>query len=81
MGWDATHYADRLPQNFSKLGTKASNKKEKSLQWRYPLLNKVTVSVPCIIPDRHGVILAWYLPGVLSDSRQVGLFPDCEIIV
>jgi len=74
MGWDATHYVDKLLQRFSKPGTKASIKKEKSLQQRYPPLNNITVSAPCIIVDRHGVILAWYLPGILSDSRQVGLF-------
>jgi len=39
------------------------------------------VSLDSIIVDRHGIILAWYLLGVLSDSRQMGLFPNCEITV
>jgi len=31
-------------------------------------------SRPCIIVDIYGNILTWYLPGILEDSRQVGLF-------
>lgn len=34
----------------------------------HPLTHK-----PSIIVDRHGVILAWYLPEVLTQTRQVGL--------
>src|SRR5260370_38944359 len=36
--------------------------------------------MPCIIVDIQGIIMAWYLPGILIDSRQVGLFPlsDCR---
>jgi len=29
------------------------------------------ISRPCIIVDRHGIILAWYLPGILTEARQV----------
>jgi hypothetical protein len=77
--WDATRYANRLPKKASKAGTKASKKKEASLRRRYaPPLNGETVSRPCIIVDAHGVILTWYLPGILTEFRQVGLFalPD-----
>ena len=72
--WDATRYVERLPKKPSKPGTKASNEREESLRRRYPPLNGVTASAPCIIVDMQGIILAWYLPGILSDSRQVGLF-------
>jgi len=72
--WDATRYAELLPK-ISKPGTKASNDKEAALIWRYPLLDGVTASTPCIIIDEHDIILAWYLPGILSDQRQVGFFP------
>jgi hypothetical protein len=73
VGWDVTRYADRLPKNPSKPGTQASEKMEESLKRRYkPLEKEVTVSTPCIIVDMHGVIVTWYLPGILSDSRQVG---------
>jgi len=72
--WDATHYADRLPKKPSKSGTKASNKREANMKHQYPPLNGVMVSKPCIIIDMQGIILAWYLLGILTDSRQVGLF-------
>jgi hypothetical protein len=54
--------------------TKTSLAKEASLKREYPPLNKVKASKPCIVVDAHGIILAWYLPGILNDSRQVGLF-------
>jgi hypothetical protein len=71
--WDVTRYAERLPKKPSKPGTKASNEREASLRRRYPPLNGVTASIPCIIVDMQGIILAWYLPGILTDSRQVVL--------
>jgi len=76
--WDVTRYAEKLPKISSKPGTKAYIEKEASLQWRYPLLNGFMASNPCIMVDMQGIILTWYLPGILSDSRQVGLFsqPD-----
>ena len=40
----------------------------------FPPLDRVTMSGPCIIVDMQGIILTWYLPGVLEDFRQVGLF-------
>jgi hypothetical protein len=74
VGWDVTHYAERLLRKPSKLGTKASNKREASLKRRYPPLNGDTASMPCTIVDMQGIIMAWYLPGILTDSRQVSLF-------
>jgi len=72
--WDAMHYAEWLPKKPSKSGTKASNEKEASLRQRYPPLNGVTTSTPCIIVDMQGIILAWHLSGILTNSRQVGLY-------
>ena len=63
-----------LPKKPSKLGTKASHEKEASLQQRYPPLDRFTASLPFIIVDMQGIILAWYLSGILTDSRQVSLF-------
>jgi hypothetical protein len=74
IGWDATRYADMVPKNPQNSGTKASNKKEASLRQRYPPLKNITASMPCIIVDMHGVILTWYLPGILTDARQVSVF-------
>jgi hypothetical protein len=71
--WDITCYAEWLPKKSLQLGTKASHAKEVSLRQQYPLLNGVMASTPCIIVDMQGIILAWYLPGILTDSRQVSL--------
>ncbi|KAH9037002.1 hypothetical protein EDB85DRAFT_1861756 [Lactarius pseudohatsudake] len=30
----------------------------------------IPISRPCIVVDMQGVILAWHLPGILTDSRQ-----------
>ncbi len=54
--------------------TKASNEKEASLRRRYPPLNKVMASLPCIIVNMQGIILAWYLSEILTDFRQMSLF-------
>jgi hypothetical protein len=72
--WDITRYAERVPKNPSKSGTKGSNEKEAALRKRHPPLNGFTASMPCIIIDMQGFILVWYLPGILTDSRQAGLF-------
>lgn len=66
-----TRYAERLPKRPQKAGTKASAEREASLRRRYPPLDGVTDSKPCIIVDMQGIILAWYLPGILTDYRQV----------
>jgi hypothetical protein len=64
-------YAERLLKKSLWSGTKASHEKEESLRQQYPPLNGVMASMPCIIVDMQGIILAWYLPGILTDSRQV----------
>jgi hypothetical protein len=74
VGWNVSRYAERLPKKPSNLATKASNEREASLRQQYLPLNGVKVSMPCIIVDMQGIILAWHLPGILTNSRQVGLF-------
>ena len=78
MRWDITRYAEMLPKKPSRPGTKASNEKEASLKRRYPPLNGVTASMPGIVVDMQGIILVWYLPGILSDSRQAGSFTPSD---
>ena len=73
MEWDITRYAEMLPKKSLQPGTKASHAKEASLRRRYLPLNGVSASTPCIIVDMQGIILAWYLPEILTDSRQVSL--------
>lgn len=75
MKWDITRYADKLGQNFPKSGTNGLITKEKSLRKRYPPLKGVTFSAPCIIVDMQGIILTWYLPEILSESRQASVSP------
>jgi hypothetical protein len=60
---------ERLPKDPLKLTTNALNQKKALLRWQYPLLEEVTASTSCIIVDRHGIILTWYLPEILSNSR------------
>ena len=74
-------YADKLPRQPTKAGTKAGQAAEASLRQRYPPKDLATgdpISKPCIIVDMQGIILAWYLPNILKESWQVSLFilPD-----
>jgi hypothetical protein len=74
VDWDAFRYAWSLPKRPMNANNAASRAKEESLKKQYPPLNGVEISTPCIIVDMHGIILTWYLPGMLKDSRQVGIF-------
>ena len=74
LGWDAQCYSQRLPKGLLREGSKADRDLKASLRKQYPPVEDTAVKTrPCIIVDLHGVILAWYLPGILSNSRQVGL--------
>jgi hypothetical protein len=78
IDWDATRYADKLPKKPANPGTQAAEASEASLRRQYPPRDDsaagVPISRPCIIVDMQGIILAWYLPGILKDSRQVSSF-------
>jgi hypothetical protein len=80
--WDVTRYADKLPLRPANSGTKAALQTEESLNRRYPPRNdsasEVPISRPCIIVDMHGIILAWHLPRILKDSRQVSIFTSSD---
>ena len=70
---------DRLPKKIKNPGSQSSKCREKTLRRDYPLPDRVTtISTPCIIVDVQGIVLAWYLPGILTSSRQVSLsaLPD-----
>ena len=58
--------------------SKSAVSHEKSLRKQYPshsdLAAGISLSSPCIIIDMHGIILAWYLPGILTEARQVNIF-------
>jgi hypothetical protein len=70
VSWDAVRYADSLTRR----QTGKNDQFEGRLANRFPVdeENKGRfISVPCIIVDRNGVILCWFLPGALSSQRQV----------
>ncbi|KAH9026115.1 hypothetical protein EDB85DRAFT_1893533 [Lactarius pseudohatsudake] len=72
--WDATRYVDKLPKKPARPGTAATKAQEAIMRRQYPPWNdsaaNIPISRPCIVVDMQGVILAWYLPGILTDSRQ-----------
>ena len=68
-------YADKLPKKPLTRGSDAAKAKEASLKQQFVPLDGVTISTPCVIIDSQGIIMAWYLPKILSDARQVGLLP------
>ncbi|KAN0139580.1 hypothetical protein V8E53_002609 [Lactarius tabidus] len=39
---------------------------------------EVPISSPCIIVDMQGIILAWYLPGILKSSQQSEMMAAME---
>jgi hypothetical protein len=76
IDWDATHYSQRLPKRPARPGTNTAKDSEASIRRSYPPWSDLTaagltISSPCVVVDMDNVILAWYLPGALSDSRQV----------
>jgi hypothetical protein len=79
MPWDVVRYADTLPKTYINPGSETSKKKEARRQRRYPPeKNKATVSMPCVVVDMHGIIVTWYLPGILTKFRQAGLFTQSD---
>jgi hypothetical protein len=64
---------DKLGQNFPNPGTNGSITKERSLRKQYPPLKGITFLAPYIIVDMQGIILTWYLPEILSESRQASV--------
>ena len=71
---DVTRYIEKLPKQLPQPGTKGSNLMEKKMRGRYPLPNGDMASNPRIIVDVDRIIVTWYLPGILSNSRQARLF-------
>ena len=67
--WDAVRYCDRL--TIRENGQNAE--REGIIQTAYPPppTKSVVQHRPTVVIDMHGVILAWYLPDVLPEKRQV----------
>jgi hypothetical protein len=41
------------------------------MEQMFPPCQAERISDPCVITDKEGVILLWYLLGLMSQSRQV----------
>ncbi|KAH9037991.1 hypothetical protein EDB83DRAFT_2228594 [Lactarius deliciosus] len=68
----------RLPKKPSAPGTRTANAAEESIRRQYPPMSdsaaaEAAESGPQIVIDADNIILAWYLPGVLSEPRQASL--------
>ncbi|KIK71764.1 hypothetical protein PAXRUDRAFT_22865 [Paxillus rubicundulus Ve08.2h10] len=63
-------------QNQKALGlneTSTKEAREKALKERFPVeKDEEFVCEPTLLLDQTGVIMAWHLPGVLSEEFQVG---------
>jgi hypothetical protein len=78
--WDASRYAERVPNIPRSLLTTTAIRREDSIKQQYPPIpNGISISKPCIICDMQGIILTWYLPGILNDSRQASPIHTCPI--
>jgi hypothetical protein len=80
VSWDADRYADALGSRPSGHGEAV----EQSILNRYPIdpqHDGSFISDPCIIHDRNGKILFWYLPEALTPDKQVGLFVTSNFFI
>ncbi|KIK73989.1 hypothetical protein PAXRUDRAFT_176954 [Paxillus rubicundulus Ve08.2h10] len=74
--------ADQIALGLNEIGTNEA--REKALKERFPVeKDEELVCEPTLLLDQTGVIIAWHLPGVLSEEFQVDcvrnlefLFPD-----
>src|SRR5580693_2543547 len=86
IDWDATRYAQKLLKKPLAPGTRAASDADNRMQRRYPPLTNLARAgnintEACIIVDMDNVILTWYLPGILGNSRRVSLFIYHQISV
>jgi hypothetical protein len=70
LPWDAVRYDDRLTIKETGRNEEREERHKNAYPPRYDLWDTVTTK-PSLVVDMHGVILAWYLPLVLSRDRQV----------
>jgi hypothetical protein len=70
MTWSMQEYTDELCQNLLRCSGQNDNLEEKILQMFPPAKKEMVVS-PGVITDKNGLILLWYLLGLLSRRRRV----------
>src|ERR1700723_768176 len=80
VSWDADQYADALGSRPSGHGEAV----EQAILNRYPIdpeHNGRFIPDSCIIHDRNGKILYWYLPDALTPDKKVGLFVTSNLLI
>lgn len=71
MSWSVVKYVEAL----SGMGKRCSGTQkyvEVELNRMFPPGEMTNVSEPCLVVDCHGIILLWFLPGLLNWKRKVG---------
>lgn len=76
--WDVERFADRV-KNARVTGNPASEDVRVAKFFDIP--NFGAISDPATFVDRHGRIMAWYLPGLLSPNLVVSNIPTFSIFV
>ena len=67
--WSVTDYI----QDLKRKGAGKLNEEKRTKAFPACGAHKL-VADPCVVVDVNGVILLWYLPGLVSPKRQVGRF-------
>jgi len=47
---------------------------EERLRLLFPPSATETIAEPCLVTDSEGIILVWFLPGLLGYRKQVNLY-------
>ena len=77
MSWSVVEYVEALRG----MGTRCTGTQdhiENPLRERFPPAVPQHIVGPCVMVDSEGIILLWFLPGLMSLKRQVGrILKDC----
>lgn len=74
MKWSVVDYMEALVTK----GTRCSGMNEeveRRLRRLFPPGTTEMIAEPCVVVDSKGIILLWFLPGLLHRKRQVGRSP------
>jgi hypothetical protein len=72
MTWSVHDYVKELQQKGAR-PTGLQEKVEQSLRQMFPPTDGGMISTPGVIVDCNGVILLWYLPGLIGPRRRVNI--------
>jgi len=72
MNWSVADYLIAL-STMGKRCTGMQPKVEERLHELFPPGATEMISEPCVIVDSEDIVLFWFLPGLLTSVRQVGL--------